>query len=142
MITSPHHVVAMTLSHVWMGVCVGWTIVNPGYPSPAFQTPSSLTLGKNTEISSTDKSCWRRLFFFYVEVTKSNPVPTSRKENWVFFPIPSGSWLPILQGWDVGPNADMIQAGTRASSKFLNSKTIPDPIWEDPAKLCYLEMAF
>lgn len=116
---------AMTLSHVWIGVRVRWTIVNPGYPSPAFHTLRSLTLGKNTEISSTDKSVGEDFFlfvcFFYVEGTKSNPVPISRQKNWFFFPIPSGSWLPILQGWDVGPNADMIQAGTRASSKFLNS---------------------
>lgn len=105
-------------------------LVNPKW---AFQTPTSLTLDGNIKINSTDRSVGDRASF-YVQSTKSNPVPVSRKENWVFFPIPLGSWLPVLQGWDLGPNADMIQAGMGASGKFLKSKTIAHPICGDSAK--------
>lgn len=52
-----HHTVALSLSRVSGGGVSGWqTKVNPRYLSAAFQTPSSLTLGKNIELSSIDKS--------------------------------------------------------------------------------------
>lgn len=64
-----HHTAALPLSRVSGEGVWGWqTKVHPRYPSQAFQTPSSLTLGKNIEISFTDKSIGEdRLFTLKVK---------------------------------------------------------------------------
>jgi hypothetical protein len=84
-------------------------------------------------LGSSDKSVREDYGFFALQL--QNQILCTWVGRRIEFSFSSSPWLPVLQGETFGPNAKMIQAGQKASRKFLNNQAIPRPIWEDPNKL-------